>query len=67
MRLKTISLSYSVPSKFIKESGLSSIVLFGHGQNLWTWTKYKGLDPQFPGGSLLPTLKKITCGVRVKF
>ena len=67
IRLKTLSISYTIPSKFIKKSGFSSIVLFTHGQNLWTWTKYKGLDPQYPGGSLLPALKNITLGFRVKF
>src|SRR5690606_37651860 len=67
MRLKTFSLSYSVPSKYIQESGISAITLFVHGQNLWTWTKYKGLDPQNPSGSLLPSLKEITCGVNFKF
>ncbi|WP_268225123.1 SusC/RagA family TonB-linked outer membrane protein [Sinomicrobium oceani] len=67
VRLKTISLSYTVPEKIIKESGLSSVLLFIHGQNLWTWTKYKGLDPQFPGGNVLPALRNVTCGLRVKF
>ena len=44
LRLKTMTLNYNVPmqSKFIK-----SINLFITGENLLTFTKYKGLDPEF--------------------
>lgn len=44
LRLKTMTLNYKVPmqSKFVK-----SINVFITGENLLTFTNYKGLDPEF--------------------
>ncbi|MGS2765016.1 SusC/RagA family TonB-linked outer membrane protein [Sinomicrobium sp. M5D2P9] len=67
VRLRTVSLSYEIPSVYIQKSGLSSCRLYVHGQNLFTWTRYKGLDPQFPGGNVLPSLRVITMGLQLQF
>jgi len=37
------------------------------GQNLWTITKYKGADPEFRNGGLLPPLRIITTGLQLTF
>jgi TonB-linked SusC/RagA family outer membrane protein len=46
LRLKTISLSYGVPTKSITKLGLSSVRFSLSAQNIFTWTKYSGLDPE---------------------
>ena len=43
LRLKNISLSYDLPKKFIQ--GITGSVMIS-GSNLWTLTKYKGIDPE---------------------
>lgn len=45
MRIKNIQLTYTVPSTLLKRIKLSSMQVYVQGQNLFTFTKYKGLDP----------------------
>lgn len=46
LRLKTLALSYSIPSRCIKKLYLSNLSLDFSAQNLVTWTKYSGMDPE---------------------
>ena len=46
LRLKTVSLGYNVPRKLLKKYGLSTCRLQLSGINLFTWTKYTGMDPE---------------------
>ena len=45
MRIKNIQLTYTVPSSIVSKLKLSSLQVYLQGQNLFTFTKYKGLDP----------------------
>lgn len=45
MRIKNIQLTYTVPGSLLKKIGLGSVQLYVQGQNLFTITKYTGLDP----------------------
>ena len=53
LKLKTVSLSYSFPK--VKVSHISGIRVYVTGQNLLTWTKYRGYDPEvsYQGASTL--------------
>ena len=46
LRLKTLSLSYNFPKKWLKKWGISKLNVFATGYDLFTWTKYKGQDPE---------------------
>lgn len=46
MRLKTLSLSYAVPSTLLKQVGINSLSVFCTGYDLFTWTNYTGQDPE---------------------
>jgi TonB-linked SusC/RagA family outer membrane protein len=46
LRLKTISLSYRVPLKYISKLYLKNLSFQASAQNLATWTNYSGLDPE---------------------
>ena len=53
IRLKNISLGYTLPTKLIEKVGLSNARLSFSAQNLLTFTNYSGLDPEvnyFGGG-----------------
>ncbi|HEX2631017.1 MAG TPA: SusC/RagA family TonB-linked outer membrane protein, partial [Chitinophagaceae bacterium] len=65
VRLKTLSLSWSLPATFIKKAKIQQAKLFIQGQNLFTITKYEGLDPE--SGNTLPPLRILTGGVQLKF
>lgn len=46
IRLRTISLSYDFPKKFIEKAGIHSLQVGVIGKNLWLDTKYSGQDPE---------------------
>ena len=46
LRLKTVQLSYTLPEKWVRRIHLHNVQIFVSGQNLWTWTRYSGLDPE---------------------
>ena len=46
LRLKTVQLSYKLPQRWMQRIRIASLEVFVSGQNLWTWTKYSGLDPE---------------------
>lgn len=46
LRLKTLQLSYTLPQRFTHKIRLNTVQVFISGQNLWTWTRYTGLDPE---------------------
>lgn len=50
LRLKNISLGYTVPSKALEKIKLSQARIYVTGQNLWEYTKLKGnFDPEVTG------------------
>ena len=46
LRLKTLSLSYSLPDKLIKRMAFKDISINVSAQNVFTWTNYTGMDPE---------------------
>lgn len=45
-RLKAVTLSYSLPTSLLKRLKIDNLKLYVSGQNLLTFTKYKGYDPE---------------------
>lgn len=46
IRLQNISLSYTFPKAWLKKIYINNLKLYCNLQNLYTWTKYKGYDPE---------------------
>lgn len=46
VRLKQVTLSYAVPSKLLSRFKIAKANVFVQGLNLWTYTKYFGIDPE---------------------
>ena len=46
VRLRNITLSYSLPNNLFGSTGFQSVRVYVSGLNLWTSTKYKGFDPE---------------------
>lgn len=46
VKLKTLSLGYSIPRDVIRQLHISQLRVYVTAQNIWTWTKYTGLDPE---------------------
>lgn len=46
LRLKSLVLSYSLPTNFIKRLNIEKMKFFIGGKNLLTFTGYSGFDPE---------------------
>jgi TonB-linked SusC/RagA family outer membrane protein len=70
LRLKTLTLSYNLPKAVLASIGLNTANLFIQAENLLTWTKEQGLDPEqtFDGSTYYryPAMKTISIGLNVK-
>ncbi len=51
LRLKTFQLGYTVPAFLTKRIGVDRFRLFVMAENLFTWTKYWGFDPEIGSSS----------------
>lgn len=78
IRLQNVSLSYTFPKKWLQGLFLENVKLYCNIQNLHTWTKYKGYDPEVGslyGNALLngvdygryPSPRIYTFGLNVAF
>lgn len=78
IKLKTVQLGYNFPQSLIRRIKLNNLRLYASAQNLFTWTKYSGFDPEVSkfGSSALrpafdysvyPHARTITFGLNVSF
>lgn len=77
VRLKTLSLTYSVPRKFSRGLGFNNMNFFVTGYDLITWTKYTGQDPEVSipskanriaqDNANTPASIRLSCGVNLNF
>ena len=63
LRLKNISLSYTFSRKIVGNAGIKSIKVYVSAQNLLTWTKYTGYDPEVSANNQSLITKGIDNGV----
>ena len=77
LRLKTINFGYKFNSSVTKKMKLGGLRIYASAQNLLTFTKYQGLDPEVnafasaltPGldYSAYPRAKTVTVGLDITF
>ena len=72
LRLKNITLGYTLPERISKKALMSSVRFYVSGQNLLTLTRYTGLDPEISSGTgddnnVYPVSRNITFGLNVSF
>lgn len=46
LRVKALTLSYAVPQSILSRINLGAVKVYATGENLFTFTKYKGYDPE---------------------
>lgn len=64
IRVKNVSVKYLLPE--LGNSKLKASVYL-EGQNLWTWTNYKGTDPEFNTLGYTPMLRVWSFGINLNF
>lgn len=78
VRIQNLTIGYRLPSNIIKHVKMSGLRVYASVQNLYTFTKYTGFDPEigsYDNGILLmnvdqghyPNPRTYTLGVNVEF
>ena len=67
LRFRNISLSYNLPEKWLRKIGMKSGSLNINTNNLFTITRYKGIDPEVQAFESMPPLKTVTAGFSINF
>jgi len=75
VRVKQLSIGYTIDPSTLKRYGIDKARIYVQGANLFTFTKYSGLDPEVAGSSVsfgvdygvYPPSKQINVGVSLTF
>lgn len=75
LRLKNLSIGYTLPTRLLERIKVDKIRFYVQATNLFTITKYKGLDPEIIGPDqsfgvdvgIYPTVKNFIVGVNLNF
>jgi hypothetical protein len=71
IRLRNVIIGYTLPSNLVKSiKFISGVRLYVQGQNLYTWTKWPGFDPEDNNNIAqfeYPATRQFTFGLDVKF
>lgn len=75
VRLKSLTLGYSIPKPILNNWGISKLRVYVSAQNPLTFTKYEGYDPEIGGGiksrgldkGNYPVTSKYLVGLNLKF
>lgn len=62
IRLKNVELGFTIP---LKNTSFRNVKVYFQGQNLITWTKYFGIDPEFTTIGYLPPLRTFAFGFKL--
>ncbi len=76
IRLKNLTLGYTIPNSLINKLNIENLRIYLSGTNLYTFTKYPGIDPEVGSNSDLatgidynvyPVARTITLGLNLTF
>src|SRR5690554_6285077 len=71
IRLKQVTLRYALPGQLLAKAGVREGNIYVQGLNLWTFTKYNGLDPEVNSigttYGTYPSSKQLTAGLNFTF
>lgn len=73
VRIKTMQVGYSLPNEILNKAGISRIRIYLTGENVFTFTKYSGYDPEIGGGvqgidrGFYPQAKTGLLGINIQF
>ena len=71
LRLRNLNIGYAVPQKTLDKIGvIKTLKFFVQGQNLFTWTKWRGMDPEnnsVYGRFQYPNARTYTAGLSANF
>ena len=66
IKIKDISLSYNLPTKFIKHIGLNKLQIYGSLKNWFTFSNIDNYDPERGGAYTFPLAKQAVVGLNIE-
>ncbi len=66
-RCKNIQFGYTVPKKITKKFFVENLKIYGSIDNLFTITKFPGLDPEIGANVGYPSIRQYSVGINVSF
>ncbi|AKH96015.1 SusC/RagA family TonB-linked outer membrane protein [Elizabethkingia anophelis] len=70
LRLRNIQVGYRIPKRYLEGTFINDMSITLQGENLVTWTKWRGFDVENPNSSeqqRYPTPRTVTFGFDIKF
>ncbi len=78
LKIKSIQIGYSLPKQLLSKAGIKNVRFYIQGENLFTFTKYTGMDPESVStstankgvdfqGMLYPHAKSVNFGLNLNF
>ncbi len=71
LRIKNILFGYNLPKQWIERFGMNGARLYFSGSNIYTFTNYKGVDPEVGvdgiDNGLYPVTRTLSFGVNITF
>lgn len=71
LRLKNLSFGYTLPKHITKKAAMQAVRFYISGQNLFTISKYTGLEPEVGGSgndlNVYPVSRSVTVGASITF
>ncbi|MFV0554017.1 MAG: SusC/RagA family TonB-linked outer membrane protein [Mangrovibacterium sp.] len=75
MRVKNVTLGYTLPSQLTRRAFIEKLRVYVMGENLFTFTKYEGFDPEISSGGtslgvdkgVYPQARVLTVGASINF
>ena len=66
LKIRNIELGYTLPAKWTDACQLSKVRVYGTLENFFTFTSFKGFDPEVSGMNY-PTMRQAVLGINVTF
>ena len=69
LRLRFAQIGYNFPKRFLDNTGISRVRIFGNAENLFTWSKWRGFDPEAQSNTsrIYPTPRILSVGFEIGF
>ena len=67
VRVKDVTLSYNFPTTVTNKFGGNNLKVFATGRNLFTFTKWRGLDPELDDQWDIPLQREFVIGLQIGF
>ena len=67
LKLKNLTIGYTFPKTWVKKAYMQNVRIYASGENLFTITKFKGMDPEMMCGVGYAPMRQYAFGINVTF